>query len=209
MLMCTITLTHTAFIRALNATRFCWVPLRLQRPLYLAINTICIIIQAVGGITFAAASGKHMAEIGDRLIIAAYVMQMVFWLYILAENTWVTTKVGKEAKRARLNPEGLDAAVPAKERFVHYKRWRQLFGLAISILFGRNMMRLTELGMKFLQENEWTSYAFDGYQIVVVMGVWAVFYLPGKCREVEKAQDRCRGSELEQVQSAERPMLGV
>ena len=39
-------------------------------------------------------------------------------------------------------------------------------------------------GIEFLVQNEWPSYAFDGFQMGVVLGAWAVWYLPGWLREV-------------------------
>lgn len=195
LMMFTVTLVHTTFIAALNADEYCWVPLRFQRPIYLAINVVCIAIQVGGGIELAIAQSIHIAEIGSKLKIAAFVMQMVYWIYIVAENTTVCIRVGLAVKRA--DRAGLSAVPIAgssisavKESFQHYKRWSNLFGLAISIIVGRNLMRLTELGVKFLQDNEWPGYAFDGYQMAVVMGAWAVFYLPGKVAEVTRSQRR-------------------
>ena len=40
-------------------------------------------------------------------------------------------------------------------------------------------MQLTALGgVQYLLINEWTNYAFDFYQMAVVMLAWGVFYLP-------------------------------
>lgn len=197
--MFTVALTHTEFIKALNAEGFAWVPaLRLQRPVYLGINSLLLILQLIAGVMLATATTISFATIGSDLLIASYVTQMVFWGFLLAENTWVTFKLGKSLKsveRANLSTStSNDSSIVVKERFSKWKWWAQLFGLAISIIgFGRNLMRLTELGVDFLKENEWTSYAFDGYQMVVVMGAWAVFYLPGKCSEVLRAHQRYQG----------------
>lgn len=204
--MFTITLVHTTYIRALGAESRAWVPVRFQRPIYLAVNVICFIIQICGGIDLGVAQTRSLAELGSKLKIAAYVTQMVFWGYILAENTWITVRLGiaiKKAEKATLEPVSTQGTISSsilsvKERFPHYKRWSQLFGLSISIIgFGRNLMRLTELGVAFLQDNEWTSYAFDIYQMVVVMGALAVWYLPGKVDDVAESRARYQHLEME------------
>lgn len=211
-MMFTVTLVHTTFIQALNADEYCWVPLRLQRPIYLAINVLCIAIQVGGGIELAIAQSIHIAEIGSRLKIAAFVMQMVFWIYIVAENTTVCIRLGLAVKRAdRAGLSGVSTAESSisavKKNFRHYKRWSNLFGLAISIIVGRNLMRLTELGVSFLQDNEWPGYAFDGYQMAVVMGAWAIFYLPGKVTEVTRSE--LRYEYMDRYGSQERQPLDV
>lgn len=176
LLMFTVTLSHTAFLRALHADDFCWVPIRFQRPIYLGVNLACFIIQLAGGIELGVAQTRHIAETGSKLKIAAYVIQMVFWGYILAENTTVMIRLGNAIKRAHKASltqmssmtNNASGVLLTAERFPHFKRWSQLIGLAISIIgFGRNLMRLTELGVAFLQNNEWTGYAFDGFQVCI------------------------------------------
>ncbi|KAK4495852.1 hypothetical protein PRZ48_013120 [Zasmidium cellare] len=171
-LMFTVTLTHTEYIKALNAEKLCWLPIRMQRPLYFCFNFLCIFVQGAGGIDMAAASERGLAEAGGKIKIASFVAQMVFWIFIAVENGWVTYRYGAMLRRAERNGQAeTGMAVPdIKSGFTKYKLWSQLFGLAISIIVGRNLMRLTELGVDFLKNNEWPGYAFDGYQMVVVMG---------------------------------------
>ena len=83
-------------------------------------------------------------------------------------------------KLRRQPTEACNSKVP------HWKCWSQLFGLSVStIAAGRNVMRLTMAGgLTFLVENEWPSYTFDGYQMAVVLGAWAIWYLPENLRKV-------------------------
>ncbi|KAI5365162.1 Putative RTA-like protein [Septoria linicola] len=210
LLMFTVTLVHSSYIRALSAGDFSWVPLKFQKAIYLFINVACLVIQAAGGIEMSVAQSRGIAETGSKLKVAAFVIQMVLWGFILAENTTITIRVGRAVKRAgRIDLAATSSAgssiTAVRERFQNFKRWSQLFGLAISIIgSGRNLMRLTELGVGFLQNNEWPGYAFDGYQMVVVMGAWALFYLPGKLRNVERSQARYEHLDRYRSQDAQR-----
>lgn len=201
--MVTVTLVHTEYTKALNAEKLCWLPIRMQRPLYFSINLLCIFVQAAGGIDMAAAKERGLAEAGSKIKIASFVAQMVFWGFIAAENGWVTYRYGAWLRKSQ-NQGLLEPGVSSdsKSGFTKYKVWSQLFGLAISIILGRNLMRLTELGVDFLKNNEWTSYAFDGFQMVVVMGAWGIFYLPGKCKEVLAHHERYHHLELERSNSS-------
>ncbi|KAJ5930881.1 hypothetical protein N7466_006374 [Penicillium verhagenii] len=173
LIMFSVNLTMTDFTRTLSATRFCWVPIDLQQPLYLTINTVLIIIQTVGGIMTVASQSLESIEVASKMSIAIFVIQLVFWLFTLAENIYMSICLRRHPTEA------------SKTAFPRWKNWNQLFGLAISIIaVGRNIVRLTmDGGIAFLVENEWPSYAFDGYQMVVVLGAWAIWYLPGKCRD--------------------------
>lgn len=189
--MFTVTLVHTTYLRALGAENRAWVPIRFQKPIYLAINSLCFGIQIGGGIDLGTAHTRSLAELGSKLKVAAFVLQMVFWGYILAEHTWITIKLGMEDKKAARQGTTPTTSTSLQARFPHYNRWSHLFGLAIAIIsFGRNLMRLTEFGVVFLQRNEWATYAFDVYQAALVMGVFAAFYLPGKVEEVVRANAR-------------------
>ncbi|KAF2165783.1 hypothetical protein M409DRAFT_55651 [Zasmidium cellare ATCC 36951] len=207
-LMFTVTLTHTQYIKALNADKICWLPIRMQRPLYFCINFLCIFVQGVGGIDMAAASERGLAEAGGKIKIASFVAQMVFWVFIASENGWVTYRYGALLRRSANRAQDESGMVPdIKPTFARFKLWSQLFGLAISIIVGRNMMRLTELGVDFLKNNEWPGYAFDGYQMVVVMGAWGVFCLPGKCKEVLASHERYQHLELMRSNSSQERAL--
>jgi hypothetical protein len=171
--MITINLAHTTFVQALNAEHLCWVPIAWQRPVYLSMNIILVLAQAIGGIMTASSSITIIAS-GSKVIIATFVVQMIFWGFILAENINMTLRLGRHP------------TVSSRDKLPQWKKGSQLFGLSTSIIgFGRNVMRLTMYGgIGFLVNNEWPSYAFDGFQMVVVMGAWAIWYLPEKCHEV-------------------------
>lgn len=119
---------------------------------------------------------------GIKLKTAIFVIQIVFWGFTFVENIHIMSRVSRHRSEA------------IRERIPKWKYWNQLFGLAISVIaLGRNVMRLTmDGGVEFLNVNEWPSYAFDGYQMVVVMGAWAIWYLPEKCHEA-----LCKGTYIE------------
>jgi hypothetical protein len=175
-MMFSVNLAMIEFTRALKAERFCWVPVNLQRPLYLSMNTVLALIQGIGGIMTASSTNVTIIAAGTKVGIAIFIIQLVFWLFTLAENTYITIRLRRGSSET------------SQSAFPTWKYWSQLFGLAVSIIaLGRNIMRLTmDGGIEFLLVNEWTSYAFDGYQMAVVLGVWAIWYLPGKCRDVSE-----------------------
>ncbi|KAF2755343.1 hypothetical protein EJ05DRAFT_98967 [Pseudovirgaria hyperparasitica] len=179
LLMVTIVLTQTAYIASLDAGRFTLVPLRFQRFIYLSFTVLCLLVQAFGLAFSETDNAIRSIRAATQVIIASLIMQMFFWLFVFADGLVV---------QFRLSRHGTAAAAQV---FPRWKRWNSLFGLGIMIICGRNLMVLTRYGMGpdgFLSLNEWTSYAFDGYQMVLVMGVWAMWYVPGRVRRAAESK---------------------
>lgn len=187
LIMFSVNLTQTEFTRTLGAGKFCWVPITMQQPLYLGINVVLIIIQAVGGIMTVGSTSITTIAVGSKITIAIYVVQTVFWGFVFAENISMSIRLGRHPTES------------SRHAMANWKHWNQLFGLSTSIIaFGRNVMRLTMAGgIAFLVENEWASYAFDGFQMVVVLGAWAIWYLPGICSAIRKETDYLSLTRLE------------
>ena len=174
LLMFSVNLTQTAFAEAVDGASFCWLRINYQGIAYLIVNTILMIIQVIGGVMTVANESVDTIATGTKISIAMFITQLLFWGFTFAENIYMTSRLGRHPSEA------------SRERIPKWKYWNQLFGLSISIIaFGRNVMRLTmDGGVQFLIVAEWPSYAFDGYQMVVVMGAWAIWYLPGRSKEV-------------------------
>ncbi len=187
LIMLSVNLVQTEFARVLEADKFCWVPISWQPALYLSLNAVLMALQLVGGVMATASSSIQIIEAGTRITIAIYVVQLFFWLFTFAEHTYMTIKLRRQPTEA------------CNSTFPHWKRWSQLFGLSVSIIAaGRNVMRLTMAGgVSFLVENEWPSYAFDGYQMVIVLGGWAIWYLPEYLRKVGSRVSYTSLAELE------------
>ncbi|KAJ5717196.1 hypothetical protein N7488_002842 [Penicillium malachiteum] len=128
--------------------------------------------------TVASTSATTVA-MGTKMTIAIYVIQTFFWGLVLADNICMTIRLRRHPTES------------SKNSLPNWKLWNQSFGLSTSIIgFGRNVMRLTMSGnIAFLVENEWPSYAFDGYQMVIVLTVWTIWYLPGKCEAIPEGRD--------------------
>lgn len=190
LIMFSVNLTQIDFARVLEAKDFCWVPIPWQRALYLGLNTALMIVQLVGGMISTASSSIENIEIGTKITIAIYVIQLFFWLFTFAENTYMTIRLRRQPT------EACNTKIP------HWKRWNQLFGLSVSIIAaGRNVMCLTMAGgVAFLVEKEWPSYAFDGYQMVVVLSAWAIWYLPEKLCRVGSRVSYMSLTELERTE---------
>jgi hypothetical protein len=191
--MISVNLVQTEFYQALGAGKFCWVPITWQRIVYSTMNAILIVLQAIGGIMVVASNSRKTIALATKMTIGIYVAQTFFWAFTFAENIYMSV---------RLRRDPTDASQTLLSR---WKSWNQLFGLSISIIgLGRNVMRLTMSGgIPFLVENEWPAYAFDGYQMVVVLGAWAIWYLPEKCQEITSKPDWMHLRTLERGETPE------
>jgi hypothetical protein len=187
--MFSVNLTQIEFARVLEAEKFCWVPTAWQPALYSVLNAVLMIVQLVGGVMSTASSSIETIKTGTKITIAIYVIQLFFWLFTLAENTYMTTKLRRQPTEA------------CNSKLPHWERWSQLFGLSVSIIAaGRNVMRLTMAGgVAFLVDNEWPSYVFDGYQMVVVLSAWAIWYLPEQLGKVGSRVSYTSLAELERA----------
>jgi hypothetical protein len=75
-----------------------------------------LIPQAPGGVTMAVATEIPIIATGSKLIIASYVSHMIFWGFILAENTRMALRFGRamrQTDRAVLVAPELGGLVPA------------------------------------------------------------------------------------------------
>ncbi|KAJ5658529.1 uncharacterized protein N7484_002178 [Penicillium longicatenatum] len=189
LIMLSVNMIQTDFARALEAEQYCLVPVRWQKPLYLSLNTILVIIQAVGGILIVSSTSITTISLGSKITIGIYVIQILFWGFVFAENVCMTIRLRRQPTETSV------------ESLKNWKMWNQLFGLSTSIIgFGRNVMCLTMAGgIAFLSENEWPSYAFDGYQMIMVLGAWAVWYLPEECEAVNDKRDYRSLTRLEEI----------
>ncbi|CAI7587215.1 unnamed protein product [Penicillium viridicatum] len=175
--MVTVNLTQVKMMRCLRSENFGLLPAQFRLPIYLTSNILLLLLQAIGAMIIALTHKPALIGSAMKILTASYVCQMIFWMFTLAENIFWSFRFGRSsfANTQLMMP--------------HWKRYNQLFGLAISIVaMGRNMVRLTQMGMGpdgFLTVNEWASYAFDFYQTAIILLAWGIFYLPGICKEIE------------------------
>ncbi|KAJ5679819.1 hypothetical protein N7462_008063 [Penicillium macrosclerotiorum] len=174
LIMMSVDMMQTKFACALDAEKHCFIPIKWQRPLYLGTNTVLIFLQAIGGIMVVASTSTATVAVGTKMTIAIYVAQTLFWGLVFADNIFMMFRLSGQPTEA------------SKDSLTNWKMWNQLFGLSTGIIaFGRNVMRLTMAGqVAFLVENEWPSYAFDGYQMIIVLSAWEIWYLPERCETI-------------------------
>lgn len=175
--MITVNLTQVKMMRCLRSENLGLLPAQFRLPVYLTSNILLLLLQGIGAVIIALTHKPALIGSAMKILTASYVCQMIFWMFTFAENIFWSFRFGRSsfANTQLMMP--------------HWKRYNQLFGLAISIVaMGRNMTRLTQMGMGpdgFLTVNEWTSYAFDFYQTAIILLAWGIFYLPGICKEIE------------------------
>ncbi|KAK6814183.1 hypothetical protein RU639_010075 [Aspergillus parasiticus] len=186
LIMFSVNMTQVKFAQALGFEEHCFIQIRWKIPLSLAVNIILGLLQAIGGIMTVASTSIATIATGTKITIAIYVCQAIFWGVIFADNIVMIMRLRRYPTEA------------CKDSLSNWKMWNQLFGLSTSIIaFGRNVMRLTMAGgIAFLVENEWPSYAFDGYQMIVVLTAWVIWYLPEK---LESIPDRRSYRSLERL----------
>ncbi|GMG09671.1 unnamed protein product [Aspergillus oryzae] len=179
-------MTQIKLAQALGFEEHCFIKIRWKIPLSLAVNIILGLLQAIGGIMTVASTSIATIATGTKITIAIYVCQAIFWGVIFAGNIVMIMRLRRYPTEA------------CKGLLSNWKMWNQHFGVSTSIIaFGRNVMRLTMAGgIAFLVENEWPSYAFDGYQMIVVLTAWVIWYLPEK---LESIPDRRSYRNLERL----------
>lgn len=175
--MVTVNLTQVKMMRCLRTENLGLLPAKLRLPIYLSVNITLLLLQSIGAVIVALTHNITLLGSATKILTASYVCQMIFWMFTLAENILWSIRFGRSS------------SANTQLMMPHWKRYNQLFGLAISIVaMGRNMVRLTMLGMGpdgMMTVNEWPSYAFDFYQTAIILLAWGIFYLPGVCKEVE------------------------
>ncbi|PYI00852.1 hypothetical protein BO78DRAFT_424110 [Aspergillus sclerotiicarbonarius CBS 121057] len=175
-IMFTVNLTGVEFIRALGAEKKVLIKPRIARPLYFTLNAILFLLLSVGVVLKVTATATDKVQLGSTLTKVALVIQLLFWLFLFIENLVMTIRLGRDPTKEAL------------EVIPKWKRWNQLLGLAISIIaMGHNVVQMTQLSTgseNFMTATEWPAYAFDIYQMAVVLGAWGVWYLPGRCHGV-------------------------
>ncbi|PLB43219.1 hypothetical protein P170DRAFT_431175 [Aspergillus steynii IBT 23096] len=175
MLMFTVHLSHAEFVKALHAEKHVFVGPRIARPLYFALNTVLFLLMMFSIVMLVTTSDDGKKPLYTTLVKASLIIQLIFWLVTFVENAWLSIRL-----RRHPTTESIEV-IPS------WKRWNQLFGLAISILaMGHNVVQMQMLGEAkgFMASAEWAAYAFDIYQSGVVLLGWGIWYLPGRCRAV-------------------------
>ncbi|KAJ5498003.1 RTA-like protein [Penicillium expansum] len=169
--MVTVNLTQVKMMRCLRSENLGLLPAKLRLPIYLSVNITLLLLQSIGAVIVALTHNITLLGSATKILTASYVCQMIFWMFTLAENILWSIRFGRSS------------SANTQLMMPHWKRYNQLFGLAISIVaMGRNMVRLTMLGMGpdgMMTVNEWPSYAFDFYQTAIILLAWGIFYLPG------------------------------
>lgn len=151
--MVTVNLTQVKMMRCLRSENFGLLPAQFRLPIYFTTNLL--LLQGIGAMIITLTHKPALIGSAMKILTASYVCQMIFWMFTLAENILWSFRFGRSS------------FANAQLMMPHWKRYNQLFGLAISIVaMGRNMTRLTQMGMV----NEWTSYAFDFYQTALLAG---------------------------------------
>ncbi|PWY90411.1 hypothetical protein BO94DRAFT_584422 [Aspergillus sclerotioniger CBS 115572] len=175
LVMFTVNLTSVEFTKAIGAEKKVLIKPRIARPLYFTINTILFLLLSIGVVMKVTAATEKL-QMGTTLTKAGLIIQLLFWLFTFIENLVMTIRLGRDPSKESLE------VVP------QWKRWNQLLGLATSIIaMGHNVVQLTQMGMAsdgFMNATEWPAYAFDIYQLAVVLGAWGIWYLPGRCQAV-------------------------
>ncbi|KAE8152926.1 hypothetical protein BDV25DRAFT_127550 [Aspergillus avenaceus] len=178
MLIFTVHLTHTEFVKALHAESHVVSKPWIARPLYFTLNTILFLLMIFSVTMLVTTSDESKERQYTNLLKASLI------------NTWLNFRLPHHV------------AIESIEGIPKWNQWNQRFGRVPSIIaIGHNVvwMQLLREADGFIARTEWTAYAFDIDQSTVVLLGWGIWYLPARCKAVvgkqKKGRDVIEGSD--------------
>ncbi|KAH9208139.1 RTA-like protein [Leptodontidium sp. 2 PMI_412] len=154
-------------IRAVGGESYSVVRVRWVTKIFVGGDVLCFLVQAGGGAVLSGADTASAVSMGQSLILAGLLIQMVVFGFFL-----VIAVVFHKRIRARPTGQSLNSDLNL-ERFMV-----MLYSVSLLITF-RNLFRVIEYAMgkdAYLLQNEWPIYAFDGFPMIVVLVICSQWY---------------------------------
>lgn len=153
-------------ILAVEGQKHCLVPARFLTKIFVTGDVICFFIQAGGGGLLAGAKSTTKVKLGEAVILAGLVLQVVIFGLFLVVAGLFHTQMQK------------DISI----RVCDDHPWQQLMMslyLVSALIAVRNIIRAIEYGMGsngYLLTHEWTTFLFDGVPMVLVLTICLFWY---------------------------------
>ena len=139
-------------ILAVEANRFCPVPIRFLTWIFVIGDIVCFSIQAGGGGSLAVAKTTSKVKLGEVIILAGLILQIViFGLFLMVAGLF----------HYRLRKDNLTRGCNS----LPWQRFLLGLYLVSALIALRNVIRVIEYGMgsySYLLTHEWTTFLFDG-----------------------------------------------
>ncbi|KAG4443364.1 hypothetical protein IFR05_001153 [Cadophora sp. M221] len=169
-------------IRATKAESYSLIPVKWLTKIFVGGDVLCFLIQAGGGAVLSGADTKSARNLGQNLILAGLIIQIVvFCVFLMVAMVF--------DRRVRRKPTGStpDSGISLSRFMI------MLYGVSGLITF-RNLFRVIEYAMgsdAYLLQNEWPIYAFDGTPMIAVLAICSLWY-------VGKMEPRAASVQLEE-----------
>ncbi|EPE31097.1 hypothetical protein GLAREA_04064 [Glarea lozoyensis ATCC 20868] len=153
-------------IRATGAESYALIRVNWITKIFVGGDILCFAIQAGGGGILAGADTKSSKDLGQNIILAGLVLQIVIFVGFV-----VVAVVYHMRLRAR--PTGKGPAVMSWERLLI-----MLYVVSVLITM-RNLFRCIEYGLgegSYLLRHEWPIYVFDAVLMAIVLGICQQWY---------------------------------
>ncbi len=171
-------------VYATHAQDLSLVPAKWLTKIFVGGDVACFVIQAAGGGVLSGANSQNDVNIGESVILAGLVFQIVvFAFFIVVAGTFHVRLGSSTAHAARAN------------RLPWQRYLLMLYAVSI-LVTTRNAFRVTEYAMGsngYLLTHEWSLYAFDAALMTTVLSICITWY---SCR-FERVQGQRPRSDVE------------
>ncbi|RMZ79311.1 hypothetical protein DV737_g3439, partial [Chaetothyriales sp. CBS 132003] len=151
----------------MDGEQYSIIPPRWLTKIFVTGDITCFMIQGGGGGILSQAKTQSRVNLGERIILGGLILQIViFAVFIVVVGVY----------HARV---WIDRLGRARNTNIPWERYLLVLYLLSVIISGRNVFRVAEYAMGsdgYLLTHEWTLYAFDATQMVIVMVVSLVWY---------------------------------
>lgn len=156
-------------IFAVGGEKHCLVPARYLTKIFICGDVACFFIQSAGGGTMSNAKTASKVQLGENIILAGLVLQIVIFGLFVAVAAIFHVRMHRDSTAGSLTS----------------LRWRRLLltlyvaSLMITI---RNVVRAIEYGMGsdgYFLMHEWVAFVFDGAAMIMVLMVCLAWYYSG------------------------------
>ena len=153
-------------IFAVGGEKHCLVPARYLTKIFVCGDVACFFIQSAGGGTLSNAKTASKVQLGEDIVLAGLVLQIVIFGLFVAVATNFHVRMHRNTTAGSLTS----------------LRWQRLLPtlyVASLLITIRNVVRAIEYGMGsdgYFLMHEWVAFVFDGAAMVLVLIVCLAWY---------------------------------
>lgn len=171
LIMFTVNLTSTELAKTYKANNF--IPPRIARPLYFAVNTVLFLLLSLATFMDVATAGNEV-HAGHNLLKSVLIIRLTFWFFVMFNNAASPNNPHRNLR---------DGIYVAPESNDYYCVLQDFFIVA----FVQNIVQLIRLYSRsdgFMNLTEWPLYALDIFLAVRSLLDYGIWYWPDGCEKV-------------------------